>query len=95
LRGQAQGAVDAAPKIEGVHLLLVFDDDQLAELVMHAIHPKRPALSPVTARVIDYTGVPLDRHVPDGRLPSNSSRRRRSYPVSQLRTSLPDRCSKG
>ena len=74
LRGQAQGTVDAAPKIEGVHLLLIFDDDQLAGLVMHAIHPKRPALSPVTARVIEYNGVPLDHQGPGGLLPSNSSR---------------------
>jgi hypothetical protein len=66
--------VNGASKAGDAHLLLLFDDDELAGIVMHALRPKLPAIGEITARAVEYIGVSLAYQGPQGKLLSNGSR---------------------
>ncbi len=74
LRNKAQAAVNGAPRADDAHLLLLFDGDVVAGIVMHAFRPKLPAIGDVTARAVEYIGVSLAYQGPEGKLLSNGSR---------------------
>jgi hypothetical protein len=74
LRGRAQAAVNRATKADDSHLLLLFDNDDLAGAVMHSLRPKLPHFAAVSGRVIEYIGVSLAYQGQQGKRLSNETR---------------------